>query len=274
MFMTLGLLVSPSRVRRGGRREPAGGGGADVRGPAAGRVRVHAGHRPELPRVDAGGLGRPARRGADRAGHLPRDRRRRRGRHVLQHRVLRGAGLDADPGRDPGPAGQGPGPDRRRARRAPAPARGGHHPAPGRRGAGVPGRTERRHRRAAREPARAARARRWSAWWCATTRPCCPAGRPRSRPATGCTSWSAAPCAARSRSCSSAGARARSGSPTQVPSARSGRSPIFTVKPWTEVMGDPGAPEAVEDVRRDPACCARGATTRARWCCWTTAGWP
>jgi cell volume regulation protein A len=38
------------------------------------------------------------------------------------------------------------------------------------------------------------------------------------------------------------------GEPDRVPSARSGRSPIFTVKPWTEVMGDPGAPEAVEDV--------------------------
>ena len=38
------------------------------------------------------------------------------------------------------------------------------------------------------------------------------------------------------------------GEPDAVPSVRSGRSPIFTVKPWTEVMGDPGAPVKVEDV--------------------------
>ncbi len=38
------------------------------------------------------------------------------------------------------------------------------------------------------------------------------------------------------------------GQPDAVPSVRSGRSPIFTVKPWTEVMGDPSAPVKVEDV--------------------------
>jgi cell volume regulation protein A len=38
------------------------------------------------------------------------------------------------------------------------------------------------------------------------------------------------------------------GEPDAVPSARSGRSPIFTVKPWTEIMGDPSDPEEVEGV--------------------------
>ena len=42
------------------------------------------------------------------------------------------------------------------------------------------------------------------------------------------------------------------GEPDVIPSARSGRSPIFTVKPWTEVMGDPGAPGAGRGTGRHP----------------------
>ncbi len=38
------------------------------------------------------------------------------------------------------------------------------------------------------------------------------------------------------------------GQPDAVPSTRSGRSPIFTVKPWDAEMGDPSGPEQLEGV--------------------------
>ncbi|MEJ7716048.1 MAG: potassium/proton antiporter [Thermoleophilaceae bacterium] len=63
------------------------------------------------------------------------------------------------------------------------------------------------------------------------------------------------------------------GEPELTPRAGSGRSPIFTVKPWADDMGDPARPEAVEGfaVLR---CSAPGVRRRALCCCSTTGAWP
>ena len=53
--------------------------------------------------------------------------------------------------------------------------------------------------------------------------------------------------------------------------AASGRAPIFSVRPWSEEMGDPADPEAVEGMEVAANRCARAASSPARWCCWRTA---
>ena len=67
---------------------------SDVRGPAPGHACGHGRCRFEPARVGAPGLGRAARRRADRAGHLPGDRGRGARGAVLQHRLLRRPSLD------------------------------------------------------------------------------------------------------------------------------------------------------------------------------------
>src|SRR5215211_3637619 len=92
-------------------------------------------------------LGGPARRGADRAGHVSGDRRGARRALVLQHRLLRGACVDAGAGRVLRSPGACPRPDHTGAGAAAAARGGGHDPPPRRRGRGVPGGRGRRHRR-------------------------------------------------------------------------------------------------------------------------------
>ncbi len=74
------------------------------------------------------GWARPARRGADRARHLPGDRGRPERGLVLQHRLLRRAHLDADPGRDLRAAGARAEADDRTAGDPAAAGRGRHDP--------------------------------------------------------------------------------------------------------------------------------------------------
>ena len=104
MFLLLGLLVTPSSAlptlgRRGGGR------GAGLRRPAAGGLAVPA----AVPLLGARDLvhrlGRPARRGADRAGAVPAAGRHPAGDAAVQRRLRRRAGVAAGAGHDDRPGG-------------------------------------------------------------------------------------------------------------------------------------------------------------------------
>ena len=91
----------PQRARRRLDRGHRAHARAAVRRPPAGDLRSERRSTPSpSSERDGAGLGRPARGGAGGARDLPGDRRRGRGRRLLQHRLLRGGDLHAAAGRD------------------------------------------------------------------------------------------------------------------------------------------------------------------------------
>jgi cell volume regulation protein A len=99
MFFALGLLVFPSQLGSVLVRGDAARAAARVRRPPGVRVGGDCAQPLHRSRTGPDRLGGSPRRGAGRARDASADRPRAAKSRVLQPRVLRGAGLDADPGR-------------------------------------------------------------------------------------------------------------------------------------------------------------------------------